>query len=65
MAAHEVRVIDAAAVIEGWPNATIDNWHFDGGLLRTFHTEHAASVREQIVSLNLLNLMLNALERFA
>ena len=64
MAAYDVAVLDAGAVVDGWANGTIDNWHFDGGVLRGFHNgPHEEGLRTQPVSLNLLNLMLNALDR--
>ena len=59
-------VLDTAAITASWANATIDNNHFDGGALRTLHHAHAArSVREQPVSRNLLNALLNCLGRVA
>ena len=53
-------IIDAAQIVGGWPNATPDNNHFDGGVLREFHREQPA-LREQVVTLNLLNVLLNRL----
>lgn len=67
MARDQVPVLAAGSVVEGWANATSDNWHFDGGVLRSFYNgayNHGAkntALAEQVVTLNLLNVMLNAL----
>ena len=54
-------MLDTAALVAGWANATPDNNHFDGGVLRRFSAYR--SVREQVVTPNLLNVLLNRLAR--
>ena len=63
MAARGIPILDAATVVTGWANATPDGWHYDGGgPFRAAHKDKP-SVRYQVVSINLLNLMLNAVSR--
>eukprot|EP00966_Prymnesium_polylepis_P330740 7386353-Prymnesium_polylepis.1 len=66
---HDVASLDADAVTAGWANASCDNTHFDGGMLRQRvaipswdqKLEGPLSVREQPVTTNLLNVLLNHL----
>ena len=53
--------VDTAPITMGWANATVDNNHFDGGVLREMHGADAKTVREQPVSRNLLNVLLNCM----
>lgn len=57
----ELAFLDTAPITAGWANATVDNNHYDGGVLRLTHSTEARSVREQPVSRNLLNVLLNCL----
>jgi len=52
--------VSTQEVVEGWANATVDNAHFDGGILREHHRRYE-QLREQPVTPNLLNTLLNAI----
>ena len=62
---RRMHVIDALSISEGWPSATADNRHYDGGVMRFYHRHDPLAVRKQTVTLALLNELLNRLRMLA